>query len=522
MSFSNRWTFDGCLVASGVQRFMLFPASTLQPMILRRSFRIRFSRTAVIAGSLCLSTAIFAEDTPLADALQHGDRSTALNLITGSGDINAVQSDGSSALHWAVYHDDLELAAKLVEQGADVDATNQYGVSPLSLACQNGNGRIVALLLEAGADANTTLPGGETALMTASRTGKVDAVKALLEQGADVDAEERNDQTALMWAAAEGHLGVVETLIAAGADIEARLRSGFTPFFFAVRQGHKDVALRLIEAGVDVNDSIRSNQSSGGRPDTGTTPLILAVENGHFELALALLEAGADPNDARVGYSALHAVSWVRKPLRGDGDPPPIGSGAVSSLEFVRQLVERGADVNLRHGQRNAGRAGLNRHGATPFLLAAETGDLPLMKLLVELGADPSIPNEDNAGPLLAAAGVGILSNGDETAGTEEEAMTAVRFLIDRGADINAVDDNGNTAMHGAAYKSWTKLVELLSRQGADIAVWNRKNDRGWTPLLIAQGYRPGNFRPSAETIDAIASVMREAGIEPPPAPPRK
>jgi arylsulfatase A-like enzyme len=205
----------------------------------------------------------------------------------------------------------------------------------------------------------------------------------------------------------------------------------------------------------------------------------------------------------------LHAITWVRKPIRGDGDPPPIGSGKLSSLDFVRQLVAHGADLNARHGKHRVGSERLNRTGATPLLLAAETGDVPLMRLLVELGADPLLPNIDDCTPLLAASGVGVLSDGDESAGTEEEAIEAIAFLLERNADINAVDKHGKSAMHGAAYKSWPKLVQYLADHGADIGVWNRKNARGWTPLMIAQGHRPGNFRPSPKTIAALQRVMQ-------------
>ena len=195
----------------------------------------------------------------------------------------------------------------------------------------------------------------------------------------------------------------------------------------------------------------------------------------------------------------------------GDGDPPPIGSGTLTSLELVRKLAGHGANVNARHKKHSAGRDRLNRTGATPFLLAAETGDVPLLNLLLELGADPTLVNEDQCTPLLAAAGVGVLSDGDESAGTEEDAIEAVRLILSTGADINAVDDRGNTAMHGAAFKSWTKLVQFLADNGANIEIWNRKNKRGWTPLKIARGQRPGNFRPSAETIDAIQRVIGAA-----------
>jgi ankyrin repeat protein len=158
----------------------------------------------------------------------------------------------------------------------------------------------------------------------------------------------------------------------------------------------------------------------------------------------------------------------------------------------------------------------LSRIGATPFLLSASSSDAPLMRTLVELGADPLLPNADNSPPLLAAAGVGTRAPGEE-AGTESEVLEAVALAIELGGDINAVDDNGETAMHGAAYKSLPKVVQYLADRGAKIEIWNRKNKYGWTPLLIAEGYRVGNFKPSVETIAAIHQVMRAAGVSPPP-----
>jgi ankyrin repeat protein len=310
-----------------------------------------------------------------------------------------------------------------------------------------------------------------------------------------------------MWAAAEGHVEVVDALVERGADIRTPLRSGFTPFLFAVREGRSEVALRLIAAGIDVNEPMRPESRDGAV----VTPLILAVENGHFELAAALLKAGANPNIQPAGFAALHAITWVRKPLRGDGNPPPIGSGKLTSIEFVRLLVKHGADVNARvaRGVREFGR--FTTTGATPLFLAARTGDMPLMRLLLELGADATVANAENCTPLLAAAGVGALDNGHESAGTEDEALAAVGLLLELGADVNAVDDNGETAMHGAAYQSRNKLVELLAERGADIKVWNRPNEDGWTPLMIAQGHRPGNFRPAPETIMAVESIMHQA-----------
>jgi ankyrin repeat protein len=436
----------------------------------------------------------------------------------------ASEVDGTTPLHRAVYEDDFKTAETLVRAGVDVRAANRYGVAPLSLACVNGNTAMVELLLKAGADPNTTSPAGETALMTAARTGKVDAVKALIANGAEVHVKEsRRGQTALMWAAAEGHADVVKALIEAGADFRVRLDTGYTALLFAVREGQTEVVRVLLQAGADVNETIETQRPSGPRPASGagvprpgTSALHLAVVNGHFELATALLEAGANPNASGPGYTPLHVITEVRKPGGGDNDPPPQDSGTMTSLEFVKKLVAQGADVNARMTKRrNFGLTSLNTLGATPFLLAAKTADAELMRQLAELGADPKLPNVDNATPLIVAAGLGTRSPGED-AGTESEVLEAVQVALELGNDINAVDNNGETAMHGAAYKNLPGVVRFLADRGAEISVWNGKNKQGWTPLTIAEGYRFGNFKPSPPTVAAFHEVMLAAGVKPP------
>jgi ankyrin repeat protein len=457
--------------------------------------------------------------SPLADAAERMDGAAVRALLEEGADRNAAQVDGMTALHWAAHRDDLETARLLVDAGAGVNAANRYGVRPLSLAAVNGSAAIVGLLLEAGADPNATLRGGETALMTAARTGRVEPVKALLARGAGVNARDRREQTAIMWAAADGHARVVELLIEAGADFRTPLSSGFTPLLFAVREGRRDAARALLAAGADVNAVMEPRRPFTRAPRKGTSALMLAVENAHFELALELIERGADPNDQRSGFTPLHALSWVRKPGCGDeedGDPPPVGSGSLGSLQFARELVARGADVNARLERGASARGRLGRKGGTPFFLACITADLPLMRLLVELGADPLLPNADGSTPLMAATGVGTVAPGED-AGTEPEVLEAARFALDLGADVNAVDENGETAMHGAAYKNVPSVVELLGARGAKIEAWNQKNRWGWTPLSIAEGYRVGNFKPSPETVAALHRVMLAAGVTPPP-----
>jgi ankyrin repeat protein len=293
---------------------------------------------------------------------------------------------------------------------------------------------------------------------------------------------------------------------------------------FAAREGRSDVVRVLLKAGADISDAIPANQSVPRGPKPGTSALLMAVENGHFELAITLVKAGADPNDQRAGYGVLHMISWVRKPNRGDdeeGNPPPIGSGKLTSLDFVKEMVANGAKVSLPSRTGLSGRGILNRPGATPLLAAASTADVPLMELLVKLGADPLLANSQRTTPLMAAAGVGVGAP-EEAAGTEPEVLESVKLLLKFGADVNAVDDSGETAMHGAAYRNHPRVVQLLADRGAKIAVWNKANKTGLTPLVIAEGHRPGlNFRPSPETVAALHRVMLAAGVTPPRSSPR-
>jgi ankyrin repeat protein len=494
--------------------------------------------------------AVAAERPALADAAEQGNTALIRTLLDARADVNAAQVDGMTALHWAVYRDEVETAGLLVRSGANVNAVNRYGVPPLSLACTNGSSALIILLLGAGADANASLPGGETVLMTAARTGNLEGVGALLAKGANPNARERSEQTPLMWAAAEGHTAIVRALIASGADIRATLTSGFTPLLFAVREGHIDVARALLKAGIDVNETMHGpegpqrevNNASDKPVGKGTSPLLMAVQNGHYELAVALVEAGADPNDHRTGFTPLHTLTWVRKPDASDsGDPSPIGSGRLTSLQFVRALVERGADVNARLAKgaprppNTASRVGTA--GATPFLLAADRADAALMRVLIELGADPFLPNLDNTTPLMAAAGLGTTAPLEE-AGTEPEALEAVRLLLDLRGGIDAMNNDGDTAMHGAAFGNFPTIVQVLADRGASADIWKRPDKQGRTPLFIAEGYRGGPLRPSRPTIDAITRLMAAKGLsmdgprplgvvrdtyeKPAPVPPRK
>ena len=479
-------------------------------------------------GIALLGYSLTANTLPsLADAAERADAAAVQKLIRDGADANAAQVDGTTPLHWAVHHDDAAMVAALLRAGAKANAVNRYGVPPLAQACSNGNPEIVKLLLDAGADANGTLKGGETMLMVAARAGNVAVVKALLARDARPEARERAGQTALMWAAAEGHTEAVRALLAAGATLKGTVDSGYPPLYFAVRNGHLETVRLLLASGADAKAAIErpeptARQSAGARRAAMNrppiTPLALAVQNGHFELAIALVDAGADPNDTRSGFTPLHMIPGVRKPDASDmSDPAPVvGQGRLTSVDFVREIVKRGANVNFRlpkgaPKQPNTS-SSVGTEGATPFLFAADRGDVPLMQLLVKLGADPLRANADGTTPLLAAAGVGT-NEPQEEAGEESEAVEAVKMLLDLGADINTVDQNGDTAMHGAAYAISPLVVKLLAERGANPQVWKNPNKAGGTPLYIAEGYTSRLPRPDAATIEAITKLMRAAGL---------
>lgn len=468
-------------------------------------------RLSLFAFCLILPATAFAED-PLADVAESQQWSTLSKWLLRDGvNVDHAQADGMTALHWAVFHNQSNIVELLIRAKSNVNASTRYQVTPLSIAATHRETETVKLLLEAGAEVDVRSPGGETPLMIAARAGNADSIRQMLSHKATLDAKDKAGQTALMWAADAGNLEAVDALIAAGAELNATTSGGFTAMMFAARDGRTEVVKRLLDAGVDVNAIVEKKAKRNGERDArdGTSALIFAVESGHFELAMLLVAAGADPNDQRSGFSPLHVISWVRKPNSGDsadGDPPPRGSGGLSDLQFVRAIVSAGADVNGKLTTSRTGKAVLNTEGATPMLFAARTADLALMKVLVELGADPLLPNVDGCTPLMAAAGVGVRSV-DEEAGAEPEVVEAIDYLVSLGADVNTVDKNLETAMHGAAYRCFPLAIARLAEHGADSKVWDHKNKAGWTPLLIAQGHRPGSFKPSPVTEAALRAA---------------
>ena len=482
--------------------------------------RIRLATSYMLASLLsCVAAADDQPVTDLADAVEHQNVPAVVRMLAAGTDVNASQNDGMTALHWAVYHDNANVAKKLLSAGADATVATKFGITPLTIACQNGSGTIVQLLLDHGADPNTTRDGNESVLATAARAANPDTVKALLTAGALINRKDKKGQTALMWAAADGNNEVVEVLLQNEADQSVTLQSGFTALTFAIRNGHSEVVKLLLNDDTDINQTLQRKTPGQTKPTAGMSLLMLAIENAHFELAAMLLQAGADPNDDRTGFAPLHALSWVRKPEIGDnerGNPPPRGSGQVTSLEFAKVLVEHGANVNLPKRNNSGRHLRISVKGATPFLCAASTADVAYMKTLLELGADPTAVTSKKQNALLMAAGIDEGPNADGP-GTAAEHFAAVTYLLSLGIHkLDELDSNQQSVMHAAAYKSLPHVIRLLDAEGANIEIWNRENKQGRTPLDIARGHRPGNFKPDFETERALKDVMQKHGVKVP------
>jgi uncharacterized protein len=431
-----------------------------------------------------------------------------LVVVAAGAALRAQSGDGMTPLHQAVQANDLTAVRKLLADGASamVNAATRYGVTPLTLAAINGDATIVRHLLKAGANPNAAMPDGETVLMTAARTGRAEVIEALVTAGADVHAREgAKGQTALMWAAADNNADAIKALVAAGAKLDERSKGGFTPYLFAVRGGHLSAVRTLLELGANVDDAL---------PD-GTSALLVAVINAHYELAAALLDHGANPNADAQGWSALHQVSWSRRHNAGFNLPGPVATGNLDSLDLVRKLVAKGANINARQKKepRDGNRNMLNRIGSTPFLSAAKLDDVPLMKVLLELGADPAITTEQGTTALMVAAGVGIWAPG-ENPGTHEEALAAVKLALEAGGGkVNDIDKNGETALHGAVYRGGAiPVIQYLVDQGAKLDVRNKK---GWLPVTAADGveYTPAVLKRYPEAAALLRKLMKERGL---------
>ena len=483
-------------------------------------------------------------DRRLVDAVQQRDFETARGLLAGGGGVNVPQGDGATALAWAAHWDEVDLASKLIAAGADVGAANDLGVTPLMLAAANGSLPLVELLLAAGAAPDAARPRGDTALMFAAQAGSLEVVRRLAAAGANPNARTAGGHTALMWAAAEAHAGVAQALIDHGAALvdartaatpfvprrrrprrgpillregEAanpaefprdgetdppRTAGGFTPLLYAVLAGDGETVRVLLDAGADVNDA---------SPD-GVSALMLALTKRHEELALLLLDRGADPN-----YDRRDAARTARARAGGTRGPATVAAAA-ETVDFagytalhvaaatgqhraLRALLAAGAapDAPMDRPKRftdafevgvfaSPGAGRLTQRGTTPFMVAAKTVDVEAMRILAAAGADPFATTDDGTTALILAAGLGKRAAQDITYydWDQDKAIDAARYALELGLDINAANDWGATALHGAVYHAAGDLIRFLVANGADVDATDWENQ---TPLRLARGH---------------------------------
>lgn len=514
-------------------------------------------------GATALHWAAYRDDLGLADV-----------LLAAGANASARNREGSTPLALAATNGSTAMIARLLDSGANVDETGPHGETALMFAARNGNIAAIKLLLDRGAsvDQKEALRG-TTALLWAAEQGHAAAVKLLLDRRANLAIASNPDtkggtaylappiQSRLQSEQGAGGLrgsggrgpgqgrggnrprpqpaaGDSATDVVAAADAEAANRAfgrqqntsggGLTALILAAREGDFETVRTLIEAGAQVNQL--SNY--------GWSPLLTATQNRHYRIGAYLLEHGADPNIAnKGGWTPLYLATDNRN-IEGGDYPVPVPD--MDHLDYIKALLAKGANVNARicgaasTAQQCRGDSTETRtiftmqwvyeDGATPFWRAAQSGDVALMKLLLEHGADPKIATAHNVTPLAAASGIGWVE-GITFQWSEAENLEAVKLCLDLGIDPNAADDEGRTALHGAAHKGSNDVVKLLAERGAKLDardLGSRDTVNGamlgvtWEPINYAQGLvRVGvqSAIPHPETADLLRKMMTDRGL---------
>ena len=516
----------------------------------------------LIAQPLSVPRPDQVQASPVAEAARQGDRQAVQALLRQELDVNGLGRDGTPALHWAVRVNDQELVDLLLDAGAHINGVNRYGQAPLHIALQSRHTDMVRRLLDVGADVEQADLGGEPPLLLATRLGDPDMVEVLLEAGAQVDTRDLNyGQTALMIAVREEHAGLVERLLVAGADVNAQSfagevhrmvlpsevpvgtsqgvginRSGLpdrgmrypitgmkTPLLYATRQGNLELTRQLVEAGADIETADAN----------GITPLINAILNhsivnvnrsgqsDHLKIAQYLVEAGANVNAQDwYGQTAL----WVTVDTRNLEFAVTETTNRVDregAFALIESLLAAGADPNPRTREfpperrfiAGTGSNGwVDMTGQTPFLRASVAGDLRVLQLLLDYGADPNITTFDGTNALMLAAGItwAVAETFDEGA---DALLETVKLTHALGNDINAVNSLGLRAIHGAANRGSNDIISYLAENGALLDV---ADNEGRTAINWAEGELTGARAPTRkpETIALLQELQARAAPE--------
>jgi uncharacterized protein len=486
---------------------------------------VRPSSKIAAFAALSISLGAWADaelDAKLLDAAQKPKPTEVRALLAAGADANARAADGSTSMVYAAHFGDTNSVQALLGAKGDPNLANRYGIAPMHEAALRADADLLRILLDAGATVDLALPQGETPLMLASRTSGIAAVRLLIEHGANVNVVEQwQGQTPLMYAAANDRGEVAAALIAAGADVnartpindlperESRVRyyveipvAGFTPVMFAARSGASSALRALIAGKADLD----------AKTPEGFTPIVIALDNLHFDAAKVLVEGGASADDGGLlgVVEARNRVNYV-----GEYQTP---TGAEVSLDLLALMLSKGADLMGRMPQPLLDRDA--RFVPPPpkitdvaLIRAARSADVGAMRMLLDGGADPSMRDDRRGGitPLVAVlTGPELPSLIEaERRPLEDDAIAAVDFLLDRGADPAMGNDLGSTALHIAALRAYPGVIKRMAERGLDLNVADRE---GFTPLDYAVGRLPPRLRAKPPADNPAATALMELG----------
>jgi len=485
----------------------------------------------LLAAGAHANVATDTKMTPLLLACEAGKPELVEELLRGGADPNQALSGGETPLMMAARTGSVPVLTLLLARGVNIDARDvRRGTTALMWAADSGNPEAVRFLLSKGADlsarSGTTDPGRRPYL---AQTGRERIAEFVGGYGLAGRVEKQDGSPAEQQAAAK----LVAEQIATAKKVLAehplpkppppsRIRwGGLTPLMFATRQGDVATAKVLVEAGADVNETSAF----------GWTALLVATQNKYYKLGEYLLQQGAKPNIANGGgWNPLYIATDNRNIEGGDY---PVRKPDMDHLDFIKELLAAGADPNLRMHSSTETRTiftnqWLVENGATPFLRAAQSGDLVLMKLLLEHGADPQLATDYNVTPLMVASGIGWVE-GVTYEWSPQQTLETVKFLFDHGADVNAQDtEDLRTALMGAAHKGRSDVIELLVAHGADLSlhdIGSRDTVHGlagvsWQAIDYADGLVRVGVQSSIshpETAALLRKMMKDRGLAVPP-----
>jgi ankyrin repeat protein len=495
------------------------------------------------AGANVRATTREGAITPLFMACTNGDAAMIETLIKAGASAKSVKSNGTTALMTAAASGSVDAVKVLLDHGADVNAKETaHGQTALMFAAALNRAEVVKLLLSRKADANITTSVHKLERVRFDQDGNVVEDRggrggALARRGsrpedaaASKEAADKADEAADAQTAAEAlkkasdaeradldalargtafksvQFKIAKVAAKAGdvafrppRKVGADFQGGMTALLYAAREGHMETVRALVEGGADVNVVSAGDKFS---------PMVEAITNGHLDLAKYLLEHGADPNLANIsGLTALYATIDVQWAPHAWFPQPNTEQEKTGYLDLMKQLIAKGANVNAPISEKLWFRSFTNDYtwvdpaGATPFWRAAQSSDMAAMKLLVEHGAEPKLATKAGDTPLHAATGIGWAANWSVNA--PAPLIDAVKYCVELGNDVNAADNRGYTALHGAAYLGDNEMVNYLVSKGAKIDV---KSKTGDSAADMANG--PTRFgQPHAETVALLEKL---------------